>query len=265
MKTFRFRRGKPSDAAFTLIELLVVISIIGILAAMLMPALSKSKAKAQGAVCLNNEKQIALAYIMYAGDNNDAVVELGQHPDGTNTTAPAGSWIGAGTSSVIWWPDTLRPYMPSTNGISCPTLNTKFGSFGIGISHPTIGQWLPASPIRLSQFTHPATTACFSDAGHISNPTETNPDAWIEGASGQAFVFYRTPRNTGFYDTDPVRPIGRHANRTIVGFGDGHGEAEKVSMIGLQYYGASSSVGATGDPTQGGNGIYDPNWQWDYH
>jgi prepilin-type N-terminal cleavage/methylation domain-containing protein/prepilin-type processing-associated H-X9-DG protein len=67
------RSGSASGAAFTLIELLVVIAIIAILAALLLPALRQAKLKAKGTNCLNNLHQVSLAWIMYAGDNHDAL------------------------------------------------------------------------------------------------------------------------------------------------------------------------------------------------
>ncbi|MCI0539063.1 MAG: type II secretion system GspH family protein [Verrucomicrobiales bacterium] len=91
----KHRRG------FTLIELLVVIAIIAILAGLLLPALSKAKAKARATACLNHLRQIGLASLMYADDNNDAL------PQSQHNRA---SWVG-----------TLQPYLSGTNVYRCPT------------------------------------------------------------------------------------------------------------------------------------------------
>ena len=75
MKTGRLDSTR-STRGFTLIELLVVIAIIAILAAMLLPALSKAKMKATGAACVNNQKQLGLAWMMYSDDNADRLVNF---------------------------------------------------------------------------------------------------------------------------------------------------------------------------------------------
>lgn len=88
MNTKSKDKERSRQRGFTLIELLVVIAIIAILAAMLLPVLAKAKQKASTGTCLSNQKQMALAWTMYASDNKDFLINLNNfvNSDATTTT-----------------------------------------------------------------------------------------------------------------------------------------------------------------------------------
>jgi prepilin-type N-terminal cleavage/methylation domain-containing protein/prepilin-type processing-associated H-X9-DG protein len=116
------RRRKRSG--FTLIELLVVIAIIAILAAMLLPALTRAKEKALGINCMNNLRQLTLAWVLFGGDNDEKLA-----PNNNMGATPGTGWVDGvmtytvntdNTNTAMLLASGLGPYAKSAGVYKCP-------------------------------------------------------------------------------------------------------------------------------------------------
>jgi prepilin-type N-terminal cleavage/methylation domain-containing protein/prepilin-type processing-associated H-X9-DG protein len=191
---------------FTLIELLVVIAIIALLMAVLMPALSRAREQGKRAVCLNNEKQLAFAWIMYADDNDGKIcaANVGHSEDG---------WVGNMDSAdpeevqlEAMRSGRLYPYCTNLKLYKCPTGERgEMRTYSIVSSMNTNvgGSWKGKVLKNRTKIRRLAERIVFVDEGRISN---------------HAFsVVYNEAR---WRDIPPLR----HGNGTNFSYADGHSE-----------------------------------------
>jgi prepilin-type N-terminal cleavage/methylation domain-containing protein/prepilin-type processing-associated H-X9-DG protein len=247
--------GMKSRRGFTLLELLVVIAIIAILAALLLPALAKAKAKAKSIGCLSNMHQIWLATRYYMDANNGAMVPLwiqsGAAGWGTWTNDPDTLLIDNPSFPLLWWPDKLHldGDAPSQNIFNCPALiqpatsaaggaASDVNTLGIGMNYPEYG-WLAAAagfPYPLygtnfeKQVAMPSRSIVFADAGGISNPAEPNADNWQE-VPATSCAYFRSPSDIAAYPSGDARTVPRHLGQVNAAFFDGHVVTEHNSSI----------------------------------
>ena len=232
-------RSQFMRAGFTLIELLVVIAIIAILAAMLLPALNRSKLKAQGISCMNNTKQLALAWTMYGGDNNDKTVPVldnGGLIGGASVWAT--NWCGglmsdpsSSTNIQTLTSGLLYQYINNINSFHCPgDSSTQFYPVAKGATR--IRTYSMSEVFGEGEFLPPASYYTYYKLNKIIDPSDTW--VFIDEAAGSindaAFAVTMVPASqltSPFSVPETDHPAGYHGGSCGLSFADGHAIVHK--------------------------------------
>jgi prepilin-type N-terminal cleavage/methylation domain-containing protein len=157
--------------AFTLVEVLVVIAIIAMLAAVLLPALARSKEKARSVQCIANLRQWGMAYQMYAGDNDDFLPRRGQGVQALFQIDRPSDWFNALppyfglTTFQLMVTNNLKPAAHSQSVFICPTADDPGGTFFLPYGmNMNLCPWNLAAPTKTGEVVQPSSVVAMADA-----------------------------------------------------------------------------------------------------